>query len=84
MYSVLIVLDSYIIKSIHHEESEDPDQTGKMPGLIWVLAGLKDKIIGFVIQCLVYMLRKWDKICAYYQKTEKPKSKIKKKKINKW
>ena len=34
MYSVLIVLDSYIIKSIHHEESEDPDQTGKMPGLI--------------------------------------------------
>ena len=35
--------------------SEDSDQTGRMPRLIWVFAGRTDHFIGFVMMQLIYV-----------------------------
>ena len=31
-------------------DSEDSDQTGRMPGLIWVFAGRTNHLVGFVMR----------------------------------
>ena len=36
-----------------HADSEDSDQTGPMPRLIWVFAGRKDHFVGFVMRQLI-------------------------------
>ena len=44
----------------HWVHSEDPDQTGRMPRLIWVLAGCTGHFVGFAIlrfKCLSIYLR---------------------------
>ena len=35
-----------------HADSEDSDQTGRMPGLIWVFAGRTCHFVGFVMRQL--------------------------------
>ena len=40
--------------SFLHANSEDSDQTGWMPRLIWVFAGRKCHFVGFVIRWLMY------------------------------
>ena len=42
-YSILLNVDS-----------EDSDQTGRMPRLIWVFAGCTEHLVGFVIRWLIY------------------------------
>ena len=42
--------------SFLHADSEDSDQTGPMPTLIWVFAGLTCHFIGFVRRRLIFML----------------------------
>ena len=44
--------------SFIHADSEDSDQTGQMPRLIWVFAGRTDHIVGFVMRRLISWLRK--------------------------
>ena len=39
-----------------HVDSEDSDQTGQRPRLIWVLAGHKDHFVGFVMRRLNSLL----------------------------
>ena len=36
-----------------HADSEDPDQTGRMPRLIWVFAGRPNHFVGFVMRRLI-------------------------------
>ena len=40
--------------AIQWVHSEDADQTGRMPRLIWVFAGHKGDLFGFVVQRLIY------------------------------
>ena len=40
--------------SFLHADSEDSDQTGRMPRLIWVFAGRTCHFVGFVIRRLIY------------------------------
>ena len=40
-----------------HAESEDSDQTGRMPRLICVFAGHNGHFVGFVIRRLMYTLQ---------------------------
>ena len=37
----------------HHADSKDSDQTGRMPGLIWVFAGPTCHFVGFVMRRLI-------------------------------
>ena len=37
-----------------HADSEDSDQTGRMPRLIWVFAGCKGHFVGFVVKRLIW------------------------------
>ena len=37
-----------------HADSEDSDQTGWIPRLIWVFAGYTDHFVGFVMRRLIY------------------------------
>ena len=39
--------------SFLHADSEDPDQTGRMPRLIWVFAGRTCHFVGFVMRRLI-------------------------------
>ena len=39
--------------SFHHSDSEDSDQTGRMPRLIWVFAGRTCHFVGFVMRRLI-------------------------------
>ena len=39
-----------------HADSEDSDQTGRMPKLIWVFAGCTCHFVGFVMHRLIYCL----------------------------
>ena len=39
-----------------HADSEDSDQTGQMPRLIWVFAGCTGHFIGFVMQQLIFLM----------------------------
>ena len=41
----------------HWAHSEDSDQTGRMPRLIWVFAGCTCYFVGFVMRRLIYSLR---------------------------
>ena len=41
----------------HWAHSEDSDQTGRMPRLIWVFAGRTDHIVGFVMQRIILPFR---------------------------
>ena len=41
----------------HWGHSEDSDQTGWMPRLIWVFAGHTDHFVGFVTRQLIYIFR---------------------------
>ena len=41
--------------SFLHAESEDSDQTGRMPRLIWVFAGRTCHLVGFVMRRLKYL-----------------------------
>ena len=43
----------------HWAHSEDSDQTGRIPRLIWVFAGRKAHFVGFVMRRLKYLLRKF-------------------------
>ena len=43
--------------SFLHADSEDSDQTGRMPRLIWVFAGRTCHFIGFVTRRLVYCFK---------------------------
>ena len=43
-----------------HADSEDSDQTGRMPRLIWVFAGRTNHFVGFVMRRLISFL----KICS--------------------
>ena len=45
-------------QSFLHADSEDSDQTGRMPKLIWVFAGRTCHFVGFVIRRLNYNLLK--------------------------
>ena len=38
-----------------HVDSEDSDQTGRMPRLIWVFAGCTDHFVGFVMRWLIFL-----------------------------
>ena len=38
----------------HWEHSEDSDQTGRMPRLIWIFARRTDHFVGFVVRWLKY------------------------------
>ena len=38
-----------------HADSEDSDQTGRMPRLIWVFAGRTDHFVGFVMRQLIFV-----------------------------
>ena len=40
--------------SFLHADSEDSDQTGRMPRLIWVFAGRRCHFVGFVVMWLIY------------------------------
>ena len=40
--------------SFLHADSEDSDQTGRMPRLIWVFAGRTCHFVGFVMSWLIY------------------------------
>ena len=51
--------------SFLHADSEDCDQTGRMPRLIWVFAGRTDHCVGFVIRRLNFC------IFQYFILTEK-------------
>ena len=42
--------------SFLHADSEDSDQTGRMPRLIWVFAGRTCQFVGFVMLRLIYPL----------------------------
>ena len=42
--------------SLLHADSEDSDQTGRRPRLIWVFAGSTVIFIGFVMRWLIYMI----------------------------
>ena len=39
---------------IHWAQSEDPDQTGRMPRLIWVFAGRTCHFVGFIMRRLIW------------------------------
>ena len=43
-----------------HEDSEDSDQTGRMPRLIWVFAGRTCHFVGFVMRRLIYFSGTWE------------------------
>ena len=50
--------------SYFHADSEDADQTGRMPRLIWVFAGRTCHFVGFVTRRLIIMMfidcnKKW-------------------------
>ena len=49
--------------SFLHADSEDPDQTGPMPRLIWVFAGHTCHFVGFVMRWLLWF---W---CTIYKST---------------
>ena len=40
--------------AIHWVPSEDTDQTGRMPSLIWVFAGRTCHFVGFIMRRLIY------------------------------
>ena len=40
----------------HWAHSEDSDQTGRMPKLIWVLAGRTSHFVGFVMRRVIFSL----------------------------
>ena len=39
-----------------YADSEDYDQTGRMPGLIWVLVGCSSHFVGFVMRWLIWII----------------------------
>ena len=45
--------------SFLHADSEDSDQTGRMPRLIWVFAGRTNHFVGFVVRRLNWPDAKW-------------------------
>ena len=49
-----------IYTSFLHADSEDSDQTGRMPRLIWVFAGRTCHFVGFVTMWPNYELCLWD------------------------
>ena len=49
--------------AIHWVHSEDSDQTGRMPRLIWVFAGRTCHFVGFVMRWLKYTSN-WLEICT--------------------
>ena len=56
--------------SFLHTDSENSDQTGRMPRLIWIFAGRTYHFVGFVMRRLIWLLRilsqftRVSKICA--------------------
>ena len=70
-----------------HADSEDSDQTGRMPRLIWVFAGRTCHLVGFVMRQLKFGFdwpsgfgkifengwRMDGQACLYYNLTNKPK-----------
>ena len=46
--------------SFLHADSKDPDQTGRMPRLIWVFAGRTCHFVGFVMRRLIYVVLNLD------------------------
>ena len=49
--------------SFLHADSEDSDQTGWMPRLIWVFAGNTCQFVGFVMRRLILKVA-WDGLCT--------------------
>ena len=50
--------------AVHWAHSEDADQTGRMPRLIWVFAGHTCHFVGFVMRWLEWLpVRKW--VCSH-------------------
>ena len=47
-------------RSFLHTDSEDSDQTGRMPRLIWVFAGRTCHFVGFVMRWLIYQNIAWN------------------------
>ena len=45
--------------SFLHADSEDSDQTGRMPRLIWVFAGRTCHFVGFVMRWLILQSGQW-------------------------
>ena len=43
----------------HKPHSEDSDQTGRVPRLIWVFAGCTDHFVGFVMRRLIFRCFVW-------------------------
>ena len=59
-------------QSFFHVDSEDSDQTGRMPTLIWVFAGRTCHFVGFVMRRLNFHLSFiysiWrDDVCDFFQ-----------------
>ena len=46
-----------------HADSEDSDQTGRMPRLIWVFAGAHTHFVGFVMSRLKFCLNVYLGVC---------------------
>ena len=60
--SLLFALRKLGSLSIHWVHSEDSDQTGWMPRLIWVLAGRTCHFVGFIMCRLIYIYHVCDKV----------------------
>ena len=52
-------------RSFLHADSEDSDQTGRMPRLNWVFAGCTCRFVGFVMRRLILILVKFLCILGY-------------------
>ena len=50
--------------SVLHADSEDPDQTGRMPRLIWVFTGRTCHFVGFVMRWLNFF---WNSFCRMWK-----------------
>ena len=54
----------------HCAHSEDSDQTGQMPRLIWVFAGRTDYFVGFVMERLSYLLKSIYSVTSHLTRLE--------------
>ena len=61
--------------SFPHADSEDADQTGRMPGLIWIFTGRMCHFVGFVTRQLNFMMSQylvWVFLWHIWQANEEP------------
>ena len=63
VWSEFLLCTQWVAKdpSFLHAESEDSDQTGRMPRLIWVFAGHTCHLVGFVMMRLIFIFS-----CIFY------------------